>query len=92
MSTRATLSHFLLFAILLNSGWAADPTPKVLIIGIMVSIALQTVITFVPYFQPIFETEALTFSEFIIVGASASLIFIAVEIEKLIARRKSMLG
>mgnify|MGYP003815858047 CR=1 FL=1 len=65
---------------------------KVLIIGIMVSIALQTVITFVPYFQPIFETEALTFSEFIIVGASASLIFIAVEIEKLIARRKSMLG
>jgi len=30
---------------------------KVLIIGIMVSIALQTVITFVPYFQPIFETK-----------------------------------
>lgn len=61
---------------------------KVLIIGIMVSIALQTVVTFVPFFQPIFQTEALTFSEFIIVGACASLIFFAVEIEKFIARRR----
>ncbi len=61
---------------------------KVLIIGIMVSIALQTVITFLPYFQPVFATEALTFSEFILVGTSASRIFIAVEIEKAIFRKR----
>lgn len=61
---------------------------KLMIVGIMISLALQAMITFVPFFQPIFETEALTFGEFIIVGACASLVFFAVEIEKLIARRK----
>lgn len=62
---------------------------KLMIIGILISLGLQAVITFVPFFQPIFETEALTVSEFIIVGACASLVFFAVEIEKLIARRKA---
>lgn len=62
---------------------------KLMIIGIMISLALQVIITFVPFFQPIFETEALTLSEFIIVAACASLIFFAVEIEKFIARRRS---
>ena len=65
---------------------------KLLIFGIVISLALQAVITFVPFFQPIFETEALTFSEFVVVGACALLVFIAVEIEKLIARRKLTLG
>ncbi|MBL0199948.1 MAG: cation-translocating P-type ATPase [Chitinophagaceae bacterium] len=65
---------------------------KLLIFGIVISLALQAVITFVPFFQLIFETEALTFSEFVVVGACALLVFIAVEIEKLIARRKSTLG
>lgn len=61
---------------------------KLMIVGILVSLGLQAVITFVPFFQPIFETEALTFGEFVLVGACASLIFFAVEIEKFIARRK----
>lgn len=62
---------------------------KLMIVGILISIALQAVITFVPFFQPIFETEALTFYEFILVGACASLVFFAVEVEKLISRRKT---
>lgn len=61
---------------------------KLMMVGILVSLGLQAVITFVPFFQPIFETEALTFGEFVLVGACASLIFFAVEIEKFIARRK----
>jgi Ca2+-transporting ATPase len=60
-----------------------------LILAIVISLILQAVITYVPFFQPIFETEALTFSEFVIVGGCASLIFFAVEIEKLITRRKN---
>lgn len=60
-----------------------------LILAIMISLILQAVITYVPFFQPIFETEALSLSEFMIVGGCASLIFFAVEIEKLITRRKN---
>jgi Ca2+-transporting ATPase len=62
---------------------------RLMTIGILISFALQAVITFVPFFQPIFETEPLTFSEFVTVGGCASLIFFAVEIEKLITRRKN---
>ena len=61
---------------------------RLLIVAIAISLLLQAVITYVPFFQPIFETEALTFGEFVIVGACASLVFFAVEIEKLITRRR----
>lgn len=62
---------------------------KLLIVAIAISLILQVVITYVPFFQSIFETEALSFSEFAIVGACASIVFFAVEMEKLIARRKT---
>jgi P-type Ca2+ transporter type 2C len=65
---------------------------KMLVAGIVISLALQTVITFVPFFQPIFQTEALTLSEFIIVGACASIVFFAVEIEKLVSRKRLKRG
>jgi len=51
---------------------------------------LQIAITYIPFLQPVFQTEALTLKEFLLVGAASSLVFIAVEIEKKISnsRRK----
>lgn len=61
---------------------------KLLIASVLITSSLQFVVTFIPFFQPIFHTEALTLNEFILVGAASSLILIAVEIEKTISRSK----
>lgn len=61
---------------------------KSLIGAILIALLLQIVITYTPFFQTIFHTEALTLNEFILVGAASLLVIIAVEIEKLISRRR----
>jgi Ca2+-transporting ATPase len=60
---------------------------KLLIVAVLITLLLQFVVTFTPFLQPIFQTEALTLNEFILVGAASSLVFFAVEIEKTISRR-----
>lgn len=62
---------------------------KPLIGAVIIALLLQFVITYVPFFQPIFKTEALTLNEFLLVGALSSIIFFGVEIEKLISGKKS---
>ncbi len=59
-----------------------------LIGAVLLALLLQFAITYVPFLQPIFKTEALTLNEFLLVGAASSLVFFAVEIEKIISRRK----
>jgi Ca2+-transporting ATPase len=61
---------------------------KMLIIGVLLTCILQFIITYVPFFQPIFQTQALSLKEFIVIGAASSLVFFAVEVDKLIARRR----
>ena len=61
---------------------------KLLIGSVAIVLLLQFVITYTPFLQPIFQTEALTLNEFLLAGALSSLVFFAVEIEKLIFRRK----
>jgi len=61
---------------------------KPLLGAVIIALLLQLVITYVPFFQPIFKTEALALNEFLLVGAASSLVFFAVEIEKKISRRK----
>jgi Ca2+-transporting ATPase len=61
---------------------------KPLIGAVLLTLLLQFIITYVPVFQPIFKTEALSMGEFLLVGAASSMVFIAVEIEKFISRRK----
>lgn len=61
---------------------------KPLILAVMIALLLQFVVTYTPFLQPIFQTESLSLYEFIIVGAASSLVFISVEIEKIIFRRK----
>lgn len=60
---------------------------KPLIASVILSLMLQLCITYIPFLQPIFKTEALTLNEFLGVGAASSIVFFAVEIEKAIARR-----
>ena len=61
---------------------------KPLIGAVLIVVLLQFVITYTPFLQPIFQTEALTLNEFLLVGAASSLVFFAVEIEKIISRRR----
>lgn len=61
---------------------------KPLLGAVALAMILQFVITYVPFFQPIFKTEALSLMEFLVVGAASSVVFIAVELEKFISRRR----
>lgn len=64
---------------------------KPLLGAVLVALLLQIALTFIPFFQTIFQTEALTLNEFIIVGAASLLVFVIVEIEKMISmKRQSM--
>jgi len=63
---------------------------KPLIFAVLISFALQFVVTYVPFMQTVFKTEALTLYEFILVGAASSLVFVAVEIEKALFRKRRM--
>jgi P-type Ca2+ transporter type 2C len=63
-------------------------TNKPLIGAVLLTFMLQLAVTYVPFLQPVFNTEALTLKEFFFVGALSSLVFFAVEIEKAIFRKK----
>lgn len=63
---------------------------KPLLGAVLIGFILQFAITYIPFLQPIFKTEALTLNEFILVGIASSLVFFAVEIEKLISRKRRM--
>ncbi len=60
---------------------------KPLILSVLFTLILQALITYVPFFQPVFKTEALTLSELIAVGALSTIVFFAVEIEKRLRRK-----
>lgn len=61
---------------------------KPLLAAVFIALLLQAAVTYIPFLQPVFETEALTLHEFLLVGAASSLVFIAVEIEKMISRMR----
>jgi Ca2+-transporting ATPase len=61
---------------------------KPLIGAVILAMLLQLAITYIPWLQPIFKTEALTLNEFLLVGGASALVFVAVEIEKMISRRR----
>ncbi|WGQ10632.1 cation-translocating P-type ATPase [Pedobacter gandavensis] len=61
---------------------------KPLIWSVLIVLVLQFAITYTPIFQSIFQTEALSLKEFIIVAGASSIVFIAVEIEKAILRMR----
>jgi len=61
---------------------------KMMIWSVLMVLALQIVITYVPIFQEIFHTQALSAKEFILVGAASSLVFLVVELQKVFIKRR----
>ncbi len=60
---------------------------KPLIGSVFLSLLLQFGVTYIPFLQSIFKTEALTLNEFLVVIAASSIVFFATEIEKAVVRR-----
>jgi Ca2+-transporting ATPase len=61
---------------------------KLLLGSVILALILQAAITYTPFLQTVFHTEALTWQEFVVVGVASSLVFFAVELEKVFSRRK----
>ncbi|MBI0399602.1 calcium-translocating P-type ATPase, PMCA-type [Cyclobacterium marinum] len=59
-----------------------------LIIAVLITIGLQLIVVYLPFFQNIFNTQALTFSELVICLTLSSLVFLFVELEKWTKRRR----
>jgi P-type Ca2+ transporter type 2C len=67
-------------------------TNKPLIGAVILTLLLQFSITYIPFLQMIFKTESLSLNEFVLVCAASSIVFVAVEIEKAISRRRRTNG
>jgi Ca2+-transporting ATPase len=52
--------------------------------AVALTFGLQALVTFVPMFQEIFNTQALTLQEFVVVTALSTVVFLGVELEKLV--------
>jgi Ca2+-transporting ATPase len=61
---------------------------RLMVLAVLVSIALQLVLIYVPAFQRVFSTQALTAQELLICVLVSLVVFIAVEISKFILRRR----
>jgi len=61
---------------------------KLLIGSVLLTLLLQAAITYIPFLQSVFKTQALALNEFLLVGGASILIFAAVEIEKLVRRKR----
>jgi Ca2+-transporting ATPase len=59
---------------------------KLMVWSVLVVFLLQLVITYIPFFEDIFHTEALTLKEFLLVIGGALLFFIAAEVQKVVTR------
>jgi len=62
---------------------------KPLVGAFLLTLALQMATIYVPFLNPIFKTEPLTFNELTLTLVLSSVVFIAVEIEKLIKRLRA---
>ena len=60
---------------------------KPLLWAVLGAFILQMAVIYVPFLQPIFKTEALTISELLFTLLLSSIVFIAVEFEKMWKRR-----
>jgi Ca2+-transporting ATPase len=56
--------------------------------ALLLTASLQFMIVYVPFFNPIFRTQALPLNEMLITLAASSIVFLAVELEKFIRKLK----
>ncbi len=64
---------------------------KPLLGAVLAGLLLQFAVTYTPFLQPVFQTESLSVYEFVVVGVLSSLVFFAVEIEKIVSRKRRKL-
>ena len=64
---------------------------KPLVGAVLLTFLLQFSITYTPFLQTIFQTQALSWQEFLLVGIVSSLVFFAVEVEKFFSRGRQYL-
>jgi Ca2+-transporting ATPase len=68
---------------LFGAGMFSNP---LLIFSVLLTFVLQMATIYVPIFNPIFKTEALSMGELLLCLALSSVVFFAVEAEKLLVR------
>jgi magnesium-transporting ATPase (P-type) len=64
---------------------------KYLLGAVVLTFILQMATVYVPLLNPIFRTEPLTLNELLFTLALSSVVFIAVEIEKMVKRKNTVL-
>jgi len=68
------------------------PNNRMLTITVLFTVALQLMTIYIPMLNPIFKTQALTLIELGICLGASSIVFIAVELEKVLVRRRHLYG
>jgi Ca2+-transporting ATPase len=56
--------------------------------AVIATFLLQFALLYIPFMQQIFETEPLTASDFVIAVIASAIVFVAVEMDKWIGRRR----
>ncbi len=74
---------------LYRQGLMSNPT---MLAAVLLTFALQMTLLYVPVCNELFKTQPLTFGELLFCLAMSSVVFIAVEIEKLLIRRGRLYG
>jgi P-type Ca2+ transporter type 2C len=60
---------------------------KPMLIALIITISLQLIVIYTPFFNKVFKTQPLTAEELLLTVAASSLMFFAVELEKLLKKR-----
>ncbi len=86
--TLSQMGHVLAIRSERDSFFVQGPFSNLPLLGAtLLTLALQMAVLYVPVFQPVFKTEALSLDELVLCLALSSVVFVAVEIEKWLRRR-----